>query len=251
MCTCDLYGYILCGKSNNHAIALCANYRCSQNLKYRTIQITEFNKDEAFIIQAKFGASGKFLCLWTIGTRADHAYFFCVNEELGSAVLCGEGSYQKARYTLPTKRVFTITDPQQIDTNSATYNLWPFFDSPACVIHEAHGDAFLAQCSDQRQAEPQQRNSIGISNALTACVVWEDVLVCIKSRMFHLERLMCGFAFLQEPKSQRRTAGQCQDLCAASKSIEKFTATAARVVKGKSEIVLCTITGKVLRYVQS
>ena len=145
------------------------------------------------------------------------------------------------------------TNFQQIDTNSNTYNLLPCFDSPSCVVHEAHGDAFLAQCIIPPQAEPQQRNSIEISNALTACVVWEDVLVCIKSRMLHFERLMCGFALLQEPKGQRRiaTASQCQDLGAANRSIEKSTATASRVVNGKSEIVLCTITGKVLRYIQS
>ena len=249
MSTCDLYGYTLFGESKFLAFSLQANSACSQKV-FRTIQTAEFNKDNAFIIQAKFGASGKFLCVWTIGTTADHAYFFCVNEELGSAILCGEGNYQKARYKLPTKQVFIITDSQQINTNSDTYDLWPFFDSPACVIHEAHGDAFLAQCLDRMQTEPQQRNSIGISNVLTACVVWEDVLICIKSRMFRSERLMCGLALLHEPKGQHRIAGQCQDLCAANKSIEKFTASAARVVDGKTEIVLCTITGKVLRYVQ-
>ena len=63
--------------------------------------------------------------------------------------------------------------------------------------------------------------------------------------------LMCGFELLQEPGGQHRIAGQSQDLGAANKLIDKSTATAARVVDGRSEIVLCTITGKVLRYVQS
>ena len=147
--------------------------------------------------------------------------------------------------------MLTSTNSYQFDINSDKYNLLPCFDSPACVIHEAHGDTFLAQCLNQPQAEPQQRNSVDISNALTACVIWKDVLVCIKSRMFHFERLMCSYALLQESRGQRRIAGQCQDLGAANRDIEKFTATASRVVNGKSEIVLCTITGKVLRYVQS
>lgn len=62
---------------------------------------------------------------------------------------------------------------------------------------------------------------------------------------------MCRFALLQEPNGQRRIAGQCQDLCAASKSIQKSTAIAAQIVDDKSEVVLCTRTGKILRYMQS
>ena len=144
-----------------------------------------------------------------------------------------------------------ITNFEKIDINSPTYNIWPCLDSLACVIHEAHGGAFLAQPSDQPQLEPRERNSVEISHALTACVVWDDFFVCLKSRQFHSERLLCGFVLSPEIRGQRCIAGQHRDLCAANKGIAKSTATAARRVDGKSELVLCTITGKVLRYVQS
>ena len=53
------------------------------------------------ILQAKFSASGKILCVWATGTGADHAYFVQVNEELASASRCGEGSYHRVSHTLP------------------------------------------------------------------------------------------------------------------------------------------------------
>ena len=151
----------------------------------------------------------------------------------------------------PLVPVLTSTNFKKIDTNSPTYSIWPCLDSPACVIHEAHGGAFLAQPLDQPQSKPQQRSPIKISNLLTACVVQDDLFVCLKSRTLRSERRLCGFVLSQEPRSQRRIAGQCRDLGAASKVIEKSTAIAARLVNGKSELVLCTVTGKVLRYVQS
>lgn len=206
--------------------------------------------DDAFIIQAKFSASGKFLCVWATGTRADHVYFVSVNEERARAFLCGQGSYQKASHVPPSEPMLRSTNPKKTDTNYPPSDIWPCPDSPACIIHEAHGGTFLAQALDEPQLEPQQRNSIWIPKALTACVVREDLLVCLQSKAFN-KRLLCGFQLSQEPRGQRRIAGPRQDLRAANKDIEKSTATAARLVDGKSQLVLCTITGKVLRYVQS
>lgn len=83
-------------------LAIYANSTCSLEIE-RTIPITE---DDAFIVQAKFNASGKVLCVWATGTRADHAYFVRVNEELASATLDGKGSYQKAS-NAPSTQTFS------------------------------------------------------------------------------------------------------------------------------------------------
>ena len=58
----------------------------------------KIREDDAFIVQAKFSASGNILCIWASGTRGDHAYFYDVNEELGSVSRCGKGSYQKVSH---------------------------------------------------------------------------------------------------------------------------------------------------------
>ena len=79
----------------------------------------------------------------------------------------------------------------------------------------------------------------------------EDLLVCLRSRTLRSERLMCGFALSQEPGGQRRIAGPSRGFGAADKDIEKSTAIAVHLVDGKSELVLCTTTGKVLRYLES
>lgn len=187
--------------------------------------------------------------MWATGTRADHAYFIRVNEEQASASLCSEGSYQKVSNALAP--VPESTDSKQTITNPRTCDIWPYLDSPACFINDAHGGTFLAQSLHQPQSEPHQRNSIEISSVLTACLIREDLLVCLKSKILRSERLLCGFILSQEPKGQRRIAVGQQDFCAAHKDIDKSTATAVRLVNGKSELVLCTTTGKVLRYVQS
>ena len=64
-------------------------------------------------------------------------------------------------------------------------------------------------------------------------------------------RLLFGLALSQEPGKPRRIIEGEQDLGEAHKSIDKTTAVAAFLVNGKCELVLCTNTGKVLRYVQS
>ena len=143
-------------------------------------------------------------------------------------------------------------DLKQPITNSSGYQIWPFPDSPACVIYEAHDDTFLAQPaqpSDQTKAKP--RHSIGIPNVLTAFVVREDLLICLRSKTIGFGRELFGFAIPQEPGGPRCIAGRGQRLGAAKKDIEKSTATAVHVVDGKSELVLCTTVGKVLRYVES
>ncbi len=104
---------------------------------------------------------------------------------------------------------------------------------------------------DQRPPEPLQRDSIGIPNALIGCVVREDLLVCLKSKMLRSERLVCGLALSRELRGLRRIAGRVQDLSVANKCINKSTAVATRLINGKSELVLFTTNGKILRYVQS
>ena len=227
------------------AITAQANYKHSSKRR----RSVNFKEDDAFIIQAKFSASGNFLCVWAIGTRADHAYFVRVNEEQASASICSEGSYQKVNKA--PRPVLNSTNSKQTNTNPHACDIWPYPDSPACFIHEAHAGTFLAQSLDQPQSEPHRRNSIEISSVLTACLVREDLLVCLKSKIFRNERLLCGFTLSQEPKGQRRIAGRQRDFGAADKDIDKSTAIAAHVVNGKSELVLCTTTGKVLRYIQS
>ena len=140
------------------------------------------------------------------------------------------------------------TNSHKTTTNSSTCDIWPFLDSPACIIHEANGSTFLAQPMEQSQLEPQKKNSIGIANALTGCVIREGLLVYLESRLFRSERFLCGLALSQEPGGQRRIAGPRLDLCTANKGIGKSTATAAHFAHGKSQLVLCTIAGEVLRY---
>lgn len=187
--------------------------------------------------------------MWTNGTRADHAYFVRVDEERASASLCSKGSYQKVSDTVVP--VAESTDSEQTITNPRTCDIWPYLDSPACFINDAHGGTFLAQSLNQPQSEPHQRKAIEISSVLTACLIRDDLLVCLKSKLFRSERLLCGFTVSQEPEGQRHIAGRQRDFCAAHKDIDKSTATAVHLVNGKSELVLCTTTGKVLRYVQS
>ena len=61
----------------------------------KTDSTIRFDHDDSFIVGAKFGASGKYLCIWAMGTKADHAYFVRVDEQHASGDLCGEGRYQK------------------------------------------------------------------------------------------------------------------------------------------------------------
>ena len=138
-------------------------------------------------------------------------------------------------------------------TDSRTCDIWPYPDSPACLIHDAHGGTFLAQPMDQDQPplEPLQRDLIGIPNALIGCVIREDLLVCLKSKMLRSERVLCVLALSRELRGLRRIAGRVQDLNAANKCITKSTAIATRLINGKSELVLFTTNGKILRYVQS
>ena len=136
-------------------------------------------------------------------------------------------------------------------TNLRICDIWPFPDSPACVVHEADGDTFLAQPFNQRPVLPQQRESIGIKNVLTACVVREDLLVCFQSRTLRSERLIRGFALTQEPGGRRRIADPSRNYGTADKDIDKSTAIAVHLVDGRSELVLCTTTGNVLRYLET
>lgn len=82
-------------------------------------------------------------------------------------------------------------------------------------------------------------------------MIREDLLVCLKSKILRSERLMCGFALLQEPGAQRRIVGPGNNLGVADKAIDKSTAITGHLADGRSELVLCTISGKVLRYVES
>ncbi len=75
--------------------AIQANITCSA----KRDSTVPFRKDNALIIQARFCASGRILCVWATGTRADHAYFVRIDEELASFSLYGEGNYQKVSYT--------------------------------------------------------------------------------------------------------------------------------------------------------
>ena len=119
------------------------------------------------------------------------------------------------------------------------------------MVHEAHAGTFLAQPLDQPQANFQQRNPVGIPNALTGCVVGDDLLVCLTSRTIHFGTELYGFELSQESTGQRRMASQRRKLGAASKGIKSSTAIAMHVVGGKVELVLCTTAGDVLRYVES
>ena len=89
-----------------------------------------------------------------------------------------------------------------------------------------------------------------ISNALSACVVREDLFVYVKPKLLPTRRLLFGLELSQEPGELRRLVDQPRDLGEADKGIEKSTAAAACLVNGKSQLVLCTTTGKILRYVQ-
>lgn len=91
--------YFIRSGSSYPTIATLANSTCSLKLDL----IIPINEDDAFILEAKFSASGKILCVWATGTRADHAYFVRVNQELASVTVCGKGSYQKASHTPPTR----------------------------------------------------------------------------------------------------------------------------------------------------
>ena len=113
---------------------------------------------------------------------------------------------------------------------------------------------FLAQRLDQPQREPRQRESIGIWNTVTGCILQEDLLIYVKKpKMLRSERLLYGYTLSQEPGAKRRITGRCRDFCSADKDVDKLTAIAAFCGNGngRSELVLCTSTGKVLRYVLS
>ena len=71
--------------------------------------------------------------------------------------------------------------------------------------------------------------------------------------MFRSERLLCGYALSQEPGPRRRVIDQRRDFCSADKDVDKSTAIAALLDNGngRSELLLCTSTGKILRYVSS
>ena len=141
------------------------------------------------------------------------------------------------------------TNSKKSDTNSPTYEIWPCLDLPACVIHEAHGGAFLAQPLDQPPSESRQRNFIKISNALTVCAVRDDLFVYFRSKLLHSD--LYGFTLSREPTGLHRIEGPGRKICAADKGIKHSTAAAAHFVDGKSKLVLFTITGEILRYSQS
>ena len=69
--------------------------------------------------------------------------------------------------------------------------------------------------------------------------------------MLRSERLLCGYTLSQEPGAKRCITGGC--LCSTDKDVDKSTAIAALLVNGngRSKLVLCTSTGKVLHYVLS
>ena len=139
----------------------------------------------------------------------------------------------------------------QQTVNASTCEIWPFPNSPACVVHEAHAGTFLAQPLKQPQARLQQRESVDISKALIGCVVLDDLLVCLKPRNLHSGRELYGFVLSREPTGQPRIVSKGRRLGAASKDIKTSTTIAAHVVGGKVELVLCTTTGEVLRYIES
>ena len=62
---------------------------------------------------------------------------------------------------------------------------------------------------------------------------------------------MCGFAMSQEPQAERRIAKESQIFCVTDKDINKSSATAMHFANGRSDFVICTTTGKILRYVES
>ena len=84
---------------------------------------------------------------------------------------------------------------------------------------------------------------------MTGCVVRDDLLVCLTSKVLHQGQL-CGFALYQEPTGQRRMAHQGENLGSTGKGMKGSTAMAMHLVGGRVELVLCTLAGEVLRYIE-
>ena len=120
----------------------------------------------------------------------------------------------------------------------------------ACVIREPDGSTFIAHDLSQPQSQIQQRNHIGIPSALVACVALNYTLICIEEQNWY-KRQISEYQLQELQDKSWRIAKTSLKLGDAENVIAKDTEISAQVVEGKTELILCTTKGKILKYART
>ena len=120
----------------------------------------------------------------------------------------------------------------------------------ACVIREPDGSTFIAHDLSQPQLQNQQRNYIGIPNALVACVALNFALVCIEQNWLYKKQIS-EYQLQELQDKSRRIAKTSLKLVDVEPLIAKDMKISAQEVKGKIVLTLCTMKGEILKYART
>lgn len=133
---------------------------------------------------------------------------------------------------------------------STIFSIWPYPSLPACVLRESHGATFVAQAFFSERERPRPREPIGLPDLLTACVIDDQSLLCVSNRGLSTLRgtKLHQYRLVQGGNDRRKISGHSSGLGTAKISKSPITMTVSTSAVGVVNILICTISGELLKY---
>ena len=154
------------------------------------------------------------------------------------------------RYLSVLISICSITEILKAPDDSNHFTLWPYESIPACIVHNSHGSTFVIQPSSN-PGQKLQRQSLGIPSALVACVVQDNILICIqKGPIKGLKRQICEYEVVKGTDGHFVITKSKSALAWVERSVDETAKLAVRIDEGQLLLVLCTKDGEILRYIR-
>ena len=145
----------------------------------------------------------------------------------------------------------TITEVLKAPNDSKDFTLWPYESIPACIVHDSHGSTFVIQPSSYPPQQPQLRQSLGIPSALVACVVQDDLLICIQKRSLPgRNRRIFEYELPKESDEQCLISKSSSGLAKVERSVDETAKVAIQLDEGQLLLILCTTKGEILKFIR-
>ena len=196
---------------------------------------------------ACFNEKGDLLFVWASGD-IHHGYLYKMNGY--DAALIGEVLYERVPFSFLLS-IDTIAEILKAPNDSKDFALWPFESIPACIVHNSQGSTFVMQPSSHPPQQLQTRQSLGIPSALVACVVHNDLLICIQKRSVKgRKRRIFEYELSKETDKQFLITKSSSGLASVERSVTKTAKAAIQLGEGQLLLTLFTTKGEILNFIR-